>query len=135
LKYLFMCNRRLSWNASIEFTNDIARLDSGCGRVSVVDWTIRVPRQREAFLHTERHRFSGPETSGGTPRRAEERQQILERWFVPSIAGGLGPSRVTRLALTVALPTVALVTFVLYWVLRLRPEVRWRKEAQLQAQH
>jgi len=26
--------------------------------------------KREGFLHTERHRFSDPETSGGTPRRA-----------------------------------------------------------------
>jgi DNA invertase Pin-like site-specific DNA recombinase len=26
--------------------------------------------KREGFLHPERHRFSDPETSGGTPRRA-----------------------------------------------------------------
>src|SRR5262249_41029767 len=64
----------------------------------------------------------------------EERQRILERWFVPSIDRGLDPERVKRLALTVALPTLAFVALVLYWALRLRREVRWRKEAQRQAQ-
>jgi PAS domain S-box-containing protein len=60
----------------------------------------------------------------------EERQRILEHWFLPSIERGLDSARVWRLALTVALPTILLAAFMLYWALRLRREVRWRKEAQ-----
>ena len=60
----------------------------------------------------------------------EERQQILEHWFVPTIERGLDPKRVRQLAISIGLPVLALGAFVLYWVLRLRREVRWRKEAQ-----
>ncbi|MDR3417927.1 MAG: response regulator [Nevskia sp.] len=62
-----------------------------------------------------------------------ERQQILRRWFTTSVEPGLEPARVVRLALTVALPAIAGLAFMLYWALRLRREVRWRKAAQLQA--
>jgi PAS domain S-box-containing protein len=63
-----------------------------------------------------------------------ERQEILQRWFVTTIDRGWNPLQALRLALTVALPVVAVLAFMLYWALRLRREVRWRKNAQLEAQ-
>jgi two-component system sensor histidine kinase/response regulator len=63
-----------------------------------------------------------------------ERQEILQRWFVTTIDQGWNPLQALRLVLTVALPAVAVLVFMLYWALRLRREVRWRKDAQLEAQ-
>jgi PAS domain S-box-containing protein len=123
---------------------------AGVGMLAVLDYAMRNqgygdslrfaapfggPVPVRMLLRGDAQMLAGIVNKGIASVSDAERQQILQRWFrAPPEMNGIAPVDILRWAATVALPVIAVFAFMLYWALRLRREVRWRKAAQLETQ-
>jgi two-component system sensor histidine kinase/response regulator len=122
------------------------RADAAVGNLAVFDYTITRSRLRDV-------RIAGTFDSGASAALAirrdfpgvlaaldrsidaldpGERNTLLNQWFRSERErdSGMVPPWIWQWVLSVGLPLVGIIVFVLYWVLRLRREVRRRKSLE-----